>query len=316
MRFDPNELLWEQKYRPQVVDDCVLPTFLKQSFKEMVAKKELKNLLLVSPNPGTGKTTVARALCNELEADMLFINASEESGIDVFRTQIRQFASTVSLAGGMKVVVLDEADNLSEAAQKAFRGMIEEFSKNCRFILTCNYQNKIIEPIQSRLTIHTFTIPQEEKAALMKEQILRCLKVLELEGITVDNKQVVAELVKKKFPDNRALMVDLQNYSLKGVIDEGILGIVTGGSDVEQIVGWLKNKQFKEIRQVIPKYASDYPTFVRSLYDSLYRVVKPTHIPLMIEIIGDNQKYYKDVPDIEIHMTYLCVLLMTQLDWN
>lgn len=316
MRFDPNELLWEQKYRPQTIEDCILPEFLKQVFRDMVKSRQLKNLLLVSPNPGTGKTTVARALCNELEADMLFINASEESGIDVFRTQIRQFASTMSLQGGMKVVVLDEADNLSEPAQKAFRGMIEEFSKNCRFILTCNYQNRIMEPLQSRLTIHTFVIPQEERMAMVKAQIIRCLKILEIEGITVENKQVVAELVQKKFPDNRSLLVDLQTYSSRGVIDEGILGIVSGGSDVENIVLWLKDKKFKEIRQILPKFTSDYPTFVRALYDSLYRVVRPSHIPLMIEIIGDNQKYCKDVPDLEIHMAYLCVLLMTQLDWN
>lgn len=315
MKYNPNEYLWEVKFRPQTIDDCVLPVALKDDFKDMVKKGELKNMLLVSPNPGTGKTTVARALCNELDADPLFINASEESGIDVFRTQIRQFASTISMTGAPKVVILDEADNLSDAAQKAFRGMIEEFSNSCRFILTCNYQNKIIEPIRSRLLVHEFIIPAAEKATLMKAQILRLLEILNIEGVRVDNKMVIAELVKKKFPDNRSMLVELQSYAKHGVIDEGILGQVTAGSDVENLVLWMKEKKFKEIRAVIPKYASDYPTFIRSLYDRMYHAVKPSHIPMMIEIIGSNQESYNRVPDIEIHMAWLCVNLMMNLEF-
>lgn len=315
MRCNPNEWLWEAKYRPQTIADCILPASIKNDLMQMLSDGEVKNLLLVSSNPGTGKTTTALAMCHELDADYLFINASEESGIDVFRTDIRRFASTISMTGSPKVVVLDEADNLSEAAQKAFRGMIEEFSNSCRFILTCNYLNKIIEPIRSRLKTYEFVIPAEEKNQMMREQIMRLLEILKNENVQVESKQVIMELVKKKYPDNRSMLVDLQAYSMKGVIDEGILGQVTSGSDVDMLVGYLKAKNFKEIRAILPKYASDYPTFIRALYDALRTMVKPSHIPAMIEIIGVNQEAYSRVPDIEIHMTWLCVQLMMGMDW-
>lgn len=315
MSMNPNEWLWEAKYRPQTIKDCILPEQMKADFHAMVAAGEVKNMILASSNPGTGKTTVARAICNELDADVLFINASEESGIDVFRNDIRKFASTISMLSNSKVVILDEADNLSEAAQKAFRGMIEEFSVSCRFILTCNYVNKIIEPIRSRMMQYEFVIPQSERAAMMKGQIVRLLDILGKEGITVENRMVVAELVKRKFPDNRSMLVTLQSYAMKGVIDEGILGRVTSGSDVEVMIGYLKEKKFKEIRAMVPKYASDYPTFIRAIYDNLYPVIKPHSIPNMIEIIGVNQEAYSRVPDIEIHMNWLMVQLMMNLEF-
>ena len=313
---NPTEWLWELKYRPKSIDECILPEGLKSDFKQMVAAGEIKNMLLCSSNPGTGKTTVAQAIADELDMDVLFINASSESGIDVFRTDITKFASTVSMMGSGKVVILDEADNLSDAAQKAFRGIIEEFSSNCRFILTCNYPNRIIEAIRSRMKIYEFIIPAAEKNQMIKGQVLRLLKILETEKVQVDNKQVVMELVKRKFPDNRSMLVDLQSYAMKGVIDEGILGQVTSGSDVDILVGYLKIRAFKEIRAIIPKYASNYPTFIRALYDAMYSVVKPSHIPAMIEYIGENQKYYSSVPDIEIHMEYLCVQLMMNMDFK
>lgn len=315
MSMNPNEWLWEAKYRPQTIAECILPEQMKVDFQAMIAAGEVKNMILASSNPGTGKTTVARAICNELDADVLFINASEESGIDIFRNDIRKFASTISMLSNSKVVILDEADNLSEAAQKAFRGMIEEFSVSCRFILTCNYINRIIEPIRSRMMQYEFVIPQAEKTAMMKLQIVRLLDILKKEDVKVENKQVIMELVKRKFPDNRSMLVSLQSYAMKGVIDEGILGRVTSGSDVEVLIGYLKDKKFKEIRQLIPKYASDYPTFIRSIYDNLYPVIKPSAIPDMIEIIGVNQEAYNRVPDIEIHMNWLMVQLMMNLEF-
>lgn len=312
----PNEWLWELKYRPKSINESILPAYLKEYFNQLVAAGELQNMILCSSSPGTGKTTIARAIADELDMDVLFINASSEAGIDVFRTDITKFASTVSMMGSGKLVILDEADNLSEAAQKAFRGIIEEFSCNCRFILTCNYPNRIIEPIRSRMSVKEFIIPADEKNQMIKEQVIRLLNILKTENVQVDNKQVIMELVKKRFPDNRSMLVDLQSYAMKGVIDEGILGHVTSGSDIDILVGHLKSKQFKEIRALIPKYASDYSTFIRALYDSLFSTVKPSHIPAMIEYIGENQKYYNSVPDIEIHMEYLCVQLMMNMDFK
>lgn len=313
---NPNEWLWELKYRPKTLDECILPATVKEYFKNLIAKGEVQNMILHSSNPGTGKTTMARAIGEELDMDVLFINASSESGIDVFRTDITRFASTVSMMGNGKLVILDEADNLSEAAQKAFRGIIEEFSSNCRFILTCNYPNKIIEPIQSRMNLEQFVIPAEEKNAMMKQQIVRLLEILQLEGIQVENKQVVMELVKKHYPDNRSMLVSLQKYATKGVIDEGILGQVTSGSDVELMVSHLKNRKFKEIRALIPQFASDYASWFRALYNALIVTVKASHVPAMIEYMGENQKYATSVPDLEIHMQYLCVQLMMNMDWQ
>jgi DNA polymerase III delta prime subunit len=315
MSVNPRDWLWETKYRPQTLEECILPEQMKSDFKAMVAGGEIKNMILASCNPGTGKTTVAQAICNELDADVLFINASKESGIDVFRNDVTKFASTISMMSNCKVIILDEADNLSDAAQKAFRGIIEEFSVSCRFILTCNYVNQIIEPIRSRMMQYEFSIPQAEKATMMKGQIMRCLDILAKEGITVESKMAVAELVKRKFPDNRAMLVTLQTYSMKGVIDEGILGRVTSGSDVEVMIGHLKAKKFNEIRALVPKFASDYPTFIRAIYDTLYTLAKPASIPTMIEIIGMNQEAYSRVPDIEIHMNWLMVQLMTNVEF-
>lgn len=311
----PNEWLWEMKYRPNTIDECILPAHMKEDFKAMIATGEIKNMILASSTPGTGKTTVARAICNELNADVLFINASEESGIDIFRTDIRKFASTYSMLGSVKVVILDEADNLSEAAQKAFRGMIEEFSACCRFIMTCNYINKIIEPIRSRMDQYEFVIPNSEKVDMMKGQIVRLLDILAKENVVVEDRRVVAELVKSRYPDNRSMIRDLQRYAMKGCIDEGILGRVTSGSDVEVLIGYLKDKKFKEIRNIIPQYTSDYPRFIRALYDNMYNVIKPSSIPEMIEIIGVNQEAYNRVPDLEIHMNWLMVQLMMNMEF-
>lgn len=312
---NPNEFLWEQKYRPKTLAECILPATIKADFQALLDAGEAKNMILASTKPGTGKTTLARAFANDLGADVLFINASEESGIDVFRNDIRIFASTMSLQGNPKVVILDEADNLSEAAQKAFRGQIEEFSASCRFILTCNYPNQIIEPIRSRMMVYEFVIPADEKAAMMKGQIIRLLDILKKENVAVENKAVIKELVLRNYPDNRKMLVALQTYASKGVIDEGILGRVTSGSDVDVLIGHLKAKKFQDIRAMIPQYTSDYAQFIRAMYDALYPMTKPASIPTMIEIIGMNQAEAHRVPDIEIHMVWLMVQLMTQVDF-
>lgn len=315
MSTNPNEWLWEQKYRPRTIAECILPATIKSDFEEMVKAGEAKNMILASSDPGTGKTTLARAFAHDLGADVLFINASEQSGIDTFRNDIRLFASTMSLQGNAKIVILDEADNLSEAAQKAFRGQIEEFSASCRFILTCNYPNQIIEPIRSRLMVYEFNIPADEKATMMKGQIIRILDILKKENVQVDNKSVIAEVVKRNFPDNRQMLVQLQTYASKGVIDEGILGRVTAGSDVDLLISHLKAKKFNDIRMMIPRYTSNYAQFIRAMYDNLYTMIKPHSIPTMIEIIGVNQAEAHRVPDIEIHMVWLMVQLMTQIEF-
>jgi len=217
-----SDFLWVEKYRPKRIEDCILTEELKQTFIEFVKKKEIPNLLL-SGTAGTGKTTVARALCEELNSDYIIINGSEESGIDVLRTKIKQFASTISFTGNTKVVILDEADYLNpNSTQPALRGFIEEFANNCRFIFTCNFKNRIIPPLHSRCAVIEFKIPKGEKPKLAAEFFKRITAILADKEVTADSK-VVAKVIEKYFPDFRRTLNELQRYSQSGTIDEGIL---------------------------------------------------------------------------------------------
>ena len=287
-----DQYLWVEKYRPATIDECILPEKLKQTFKEYIATGELPTFLF-SGTAGVGKTTVARALCNEVGADVLFINGSDEGrSIDTLRTTIKGFASTVSLTDAKKVVILDEADYMNaQSVQPALRGFIEEFSNNCRFIFTCNFKNKIIEPLHSRCAVIDFKIDNAEKPAIAAGFFKRVTQILKAEGIDYDTK-VVVELVNKHFPDYRRILNELQRYSVSGKIDTGLL-VNMSDESYKTLVMNLKEKDFKKTRQWIAQN-SDIET--SSLFDHLYEkaseYMEPASIPTMVLLLADYQ--YKD----------------------
>lgn len=291
---------------------------MREAFAKIVEAQNISNYLFESTRPGTGKTTCARALANELGADVLFINASEVGSVDTLRNDVKSFASTVSLTGSLKIVILDEFDNVSDSFQKAFRGFIEEYSNNCRFILTCNYANNVIEPIRSRIKRITFSIPEAERIDIMKQMTKRCMDILAKENVKVESARIIGELVKKNYPDNRQTMIDLQHYASNsnGVIDEGILGVLKVDDSVSELIAAIQTKNFKVVNGMAPRFAADYSNFIRTLYDKSFSLVQSSSIPTMIEIIGENQKYATQVPDLEIHIRYLCVLLMAEIAWK
>ena len=304
-----NEFLWVEKYRPKTIDDCVLPAHIKTTFKQIVNGGELHNMLLTG-TAGLGKTTVAKALCNELDLDYLLINGSEESGIDTLRNKIKQFASSVSLQGGYKVVILDEADYLNpQSTQPALRGFIEEFSGNCRFILTCNFKNRIIEPLHSRCSVVEFNIPKKESERLCSVMMARLMLILDDEGIEYETK-VLAELIMKYMPDWRRVINELQRYSTSGVIDSGIL-VSLSDISVNELMSSLKIKDFKKMRQwVADNIDSDPASLFRKLYDNMNEYVVPESIPQMVLILADYQYKNSFVSDHELNLVACCTELM------
>ena len=304
-----NEFLWVEKYRPKTIDDCVLPAHIKTTFKQIVNGGELHNMLLTG-TAGLGKTTVAKALCNELDLDYLLINGSEESGIDTLRNKIKQFASSVSLQGGYKVVILDEADYLNpQSTQPALRGFIEEFSGNCRFILTCNFKNRIIEPLHSRCSVVEFNIPKKESERLCSVMMARLMLILDDEGIKYETK-VLAELIMKFMPDWRRVINELQRYSTAGVIDSGIL-VSLSDISVNELMSSLKIKDFKKMRQwVADNIDSDPASLFRKLYDNMNEHVVPESIPQMVLILADYQYKNSFVSDHELNLVACCTELM------
>jgi DNA polymerase III delta prime subunit len=304
-----NDLLVE-KYRPKTVADCVLPEALTDTFTDIVKSGDIPNMIL-SGGAGCGKTTVARALCDELGRDVLFINASEDGGIDTLRTRIRQFASAVSLGGGIKVVILDEADYLNpQSTQPALRGFIEEFAKNCRFILTCNFKHRIIEPLHSRCTCIDFKIPAKEKPKMAKEFLLRTKDILDKESIQYDER-VLAELIIRHFPDFRRVLNEIQRYSVSGAIDTGIL--VAADVGVESLVKALKGKNFNEIRKwVVDNADRDTAHVFRKIYETLVDQLQPSSVPQAVLTLSEYQHRAAFAADQEINLAACCVMLASE----
>jgi DNA polymerase III delta prime subunit len=307
-------LLWVEKYRPARIEDCILPDALKETFQDFVKRKEIPNLLL-SGTAGVGKTTVAKALCNEVGCDYIIINGSDESGIDVLRNKIKNYASSVSLMGGRKVVIIDEADYLNpNSTQPALRGAIEEFASNCSFIFTCNFKNRIIDPIHSRCSVIDFKI-NGSKPKLAAQLFKRVENILSQEGVTYD-KEVVAAVITKHFPDNRRILNELQRYSVSGTIDKGILGSV---SDIQlaDLIQALKDKDFASARKWVTNNLDNDPARIfRKLYDSLYEPLKSQSVPQLVLILAKYQYQAAFVADAEINLIACLTEIMVDCEFK
>jgi DNA polymerase III delta prime subunit len=307
-------MLWVEKYRPQTVEDCILPDGIKTTFQEFVNRKEIPNLLL-SGTAGVGKTTIAKALCNEIGCDFIVINGSDESGIDVLRNKIKNYASSVSLAGGRKVIIIDEADYLNpNSTQPALRGAIEEFASNCSFIFTCNFKNRIIDPIHSRCTCIDFKL-NGSKQKMAAQFFKRMEWMLDQEGVKYE-KEVIAAIVTKHFPDNRRIINELQRYGVGGTIDKGILASV---SDIQtsELIKALKEKDFSSARKwVTNNLDNDASRIFRNLYDSLYEVLKPQSVPQLVLILAKYQYQAAFVADHEINMIACLTEIMVDCEFK
>ena len=309
------DFLWVEQYRPKTIDDCILPDSLKSLFSAFIKKGEISNMLF-SGTAGIGKTTVAKALCNQMNCDWIMINGSEEGGIDVLRNKIKNFASTVSLSGGKKVVILDEADYLNpQSTQPALRGFVEEFHKNCRFILTCNFKNRIIEPLHSRFSNIEFKVNPKDKPKLASRLFERAIYILKEKNVSYEDK-VLVELITKHFPDFRKLINELQRYSVSGSIDAGIL-VNVSDENLKTLVTHLKGKAFSDMRKwVVNNLDNDPVKIFRKIYDTLYTNLEPSTIPHAVLIIADYQYKSAFVADQEINLVACLTELMSQVKFK
>lgn len=308
------QFLWVEKYRPTKVADAILPEELKKTFQSFVDQKNIPNLLLAG-TPGTGKTTVARAMLEELECDYILINASMNRGIDVVRNQILQFASSISMVGGRKYVILDEADNLTGDAQNSLKSFMEEFSSNCGFILTCNTKGRIIEPIQSRCSVIDFKIPKTELPSIAAGLMKRVCFILDTENISYD-KKVIIEVIKKHLPDWRRVLNELQRYAPSGTIDSGIL-VNMSDESIRALIGLLKEKDFTNMRKWVAENSDlDVNTVFRKLYDQASTHMKKDSIPEAVLIIGRYQYQHSFCADFEINLACCLTELMVNVEFN
>ena len=310
-----NEFLWVEKYRPKIVSETILPESLKLTFQKIVDGGELPNMLFTG-TAGLGKTTVARALCNELGCDFILINGSEEGNIDTLRTKIKQFASSVSLQGGYKVVILDEADYLNpQSTQPALRGFIEEFSNNCRFILTCNFKNRIIEPLHSRCGVYEFNTSKKSMIELCESFMARCKTILDNEKIEYDDKPL-AELIMKFAPDWRRVLTELQRYSINGRIDSGIVANLQD-KNFDDLFSHLKNKNFKSMRSwVVNNIDTDASAIFRAIYDRMSDKVAPQSIPQLVLLLADYQYKNAFVADHELNVVACLTEVMSDVQFT
>lgn len=310
---DVSNLIWVEKYRPKTLSDCILPIDLTTIFNGMVKEGKMPNMLFYG-KAGTGKTTVARALAQDLGMDSMLINCSEDNGIDTLRVKIRQYASTVSLSGNGKLMILDEFDYATNAVQTGLRGAIEEFANNCRFVLTCNYKNRVIDPLHSRCTGVDFTIPSQEKAQIATAIMKRIEYILEKESISYE-KSVLANLIKKHFPDIRRIINELQKYSSSGKIDIGILS--QGSSEsYKELIGYMKNKDFASCRKwIVQNIDLNTADFFKRLYNEMYTSLKPNSVPQAILIIAEYQYKSSFAADQEINTMAMVVQLMMDCEF-
>jgi DNA polymerase III delta prime subunit len=309
-----NDFLWVEKYRPKTVSECILPERLKSTFQAFVEKGEIPTLLL-SGTAGVGKTTVAKALCNEVGCDFLFINGSDESGIDTFRVKIKQYAGTLSFDGGRKVIIIDEADYLNpNSTQPALRSAIEEYSKNCTFIFTCNYKAKIIDPLQSRCTNVDFTLKADEKREMAMEFYKRVKDILIAEKVKVEDWKIIGKLIEKHFPDYRKILNELQRYSINGTIDAGVLESIQD-VDIKDLLKSFSEKNFAGVRKWAANAASgDVATTYSKLYSAFYEKVLPENIPTMIIKLAEYQYKSAFVADQELNLTACLAEIMLECE--
>lgn len=309
------QMLWCEKYRPEKISDCVLPESIKSTFQEFANQGKIPNLLIAG-SAGVGKTTIAKALCKEVGCDYIVINGSDENGIDVLRGKIKNYASSVSLSGGRKVIIIDEADYLNaNSLQPALRNAIEEFSINCSFIFTCNYKNRIIEPLHSRCSVVDVKIAKEDKQKLMAQFFKRVCFILEQENIEF-NKEVVAQVVAKYYPDNRRVLNELQRYSMGGVIDAGLLAQVSD-LNIAPLIKAMKEKDFINVRKwVVDNLDNDSHAIYRKLYDNMNEILKPSSVPPLVLLIGKYQYQTAFVVDHEINLMAFFTECMVDLEFK
>ena len=310
-----SDFLWVERYRPRTVQQTILPKSLKDTFLQIISTGELPNMLFTG-TAGVGKTTVARALCDELDLDYILINGSEEGNIDTLRNKVKQFASTVSLQGGTKVVILDEADYLNpQSTQPALRGFIEEFANNCRFILTCNFKNRIIEPLHSRCSIYEFAIPNDQKPEMAGQFFKRATEILKQENVEFVP-DAVAQLITKHFPDWRRVLNELQRYSVSGKIDAGML-VNLSDTNIKTLMSTLKNKDFKSMRQwVVNNIDTEPQAIFRKIYDSMNEYIVPQSIPQAVLILADYQYKNAFVADHELNVVACMTEIMANVEFN
>lgn len=312
-----DEHMFENKYRPSTIDEIILPKKDKEIFQSYVKKGKIPHMVLQSASPGTGKTSVALALCNDINADMIFVNGSD-CKIDFVRNELTRFASSLSIDGRQKVIVIDEFDRpgLTES-QRHLRTFMEAYSSNCSIIMTANNIEGIIEPIRSRSHVVQFGAPTEEdKKEMMKQMIVRCISICEKEGIEVKDKKIIAALVKKNFPDFRKTVNQLDHCSATGVVDESVIDLVIKNrASIEPVIEAIQKKDIRALKLLSVKYSVDYPNFIEKLAEALYTSVKKTSILNMYEIIGENNAFFELSGSKDIHIMYLLTRLAVEMEF-